>query len=203
MNVLCLDLEGVLIPEIWVAVAKERGLKALEVTTRDIEDYDELMRYRLEVLVSENISYSYLQSVISEIDPLPGAVEFLDWARMHFQVAILSDTYYELAIPLTKKLGQPFLLCHTLVIENNQIVDYKLRQKDPKSKAVRAFQSMSLKVIAAGDSYNDLGMLRSADRGFFFRAPDKIVNQYEFDAAEDYIKLQEKLLSVQKDWIEE
>ena len=200
MNILCLDLEGVLIPEIWLAVADETNLKSLRVTTRDIEDYDELMRYRLDILRSENITYSYLQSVISTIDPLPGASEFLSWARKSFQVAILSDTYYEMGLPLTKKLGEPFLLCHKLVIRNDRVVDYVLRQKDPKSKAVLAFQSLSLKVIAAGDSYNDLGMLRAADKGFFFRAPDNIVNQYDFDAVKDYVSLQAKLLDVQHNW---
>ena len=187
MNVLCLDLEGVLVPEIWQVVAAETNLKSLLVTTRDIENYDELMRYRLDILRSENITYSYLQSVIARIDPLPGAAEFLGWARKYFQVAILSDTYYEIGLPLTKKLGEPFLLCHKLVIRNDRVVDYRLRQKDPKSKAVVAFQSLSLKVIAAGDSYNDTTMLGEADTGYLFRPPDGVKAEFpQYESVTEY-----------------
>ena len=196
MNVLCLDLEGVLVPEIWQAVARETGVEALMLTTRDIADYDELMKHRIDTMRAEGIAYSGIREVIGTLDPLPGAVEFLDWARRTFQVAILSDTFYQFGMPLMEKLGQPLLLCHRLLVEDDRIVGYRMRQADPKTKAVMAFQSLDLPVLAAGDSFNDVGMLTRADAGVFFRAPAAIVSQHGFDAVETYDELGTRLVAL-------
>ena len=187
MNVLCLDLEGVLIPEIWQAVAVSTGVDGLQKTTRDIPVYDDLMSYRLRLLDQNNITLSQIQKDIEKIDPLPGALEFLGWAKERFQVAIISDTFYEFAMPLMAKLGDPMLLCHHLLLEGDKIVGYRLRQNDPKRCSVRAFKSLDLKVVAAGDSFNDVSMLQEADAGFFFKAPEAVVDQYpEFELADNY-----------------
>ncbi len=187
MNVLCLDLEGVLIPEIWQAVADRTGIDELRKTTRDIPVYDDLMRLRLGVLAEHDLPLSLIQSVIDGLDPLPGAPEFLGWARQRFQVAIISDTFYQFAMPLMAKLGWPTLLCHKLVVENDRIVDYRIRQPDPKRHSVRAFQSLNYRVLAAGDSYNDVSMLEEADAGFFFCAPDNVRAEYpQYPHATDY-----------------
>ena len=187
MDVLCLDLEGVLIPEIWIGVAERTGIAELRKTTRDLPVYDELMQMRLGVLHERGIDFATIQSVIAGMDPLPGAADFLDWARARFQVAIISDTFYEFAQPLVAKLGAPLLLCHRLVIENGRIVGYRIRQPDPKRHAVKAFQSLRYTVLAAGDSFNDIPMLEQADGGFFYRAPAAIAAQYpQFPHAEDY-----------------
>lgn len=200
MDVLCLDLEGVLIPEIWLGVAARTGVAALEKTTRDIPVYDDLMRSRLEALAEHDISLSLIEDVISSLDPLPGAADFLDWARTRFQVAIISDTFYQFAMPFMKKLGYPTLLCHNLVIENDRIAGYRIRQPDPKRCSVRAFKSLEYRVFAAGDSYNDLSMLEEADRGFFFCAPDIVRNEFpEYPAAVDYSGLQDLLSDAQSD----
>ena len=191
MNVLCLDLEGVLIPEIWLAVAAETGIEALTRTTRDIPVYDELMQLRLGVLEEHDLPLSLIQRVIESLEPLPGAREFLDWARPRFQVAIISDTFYEFAMPFMAKLGWPTLLCHRLVVEEDRITGYRIRQPDPKRCSVRAFRSLAYKVLAAGDSYNDIAMLDEADAGFFFRAPDNVRAEFPgYPAAEDYSGLQ-------------
>lgn len=171
MDILCLDLEGVLVPEIWQAVARDTGIAALNKTTRDIPVYDDLMRMRLEVLDRHDLRLPTIQGVIAGLAPLPGAVDFMAWARERFQVVVLSDTFYDFAMPLMAKLGYPVLLCHRLVVENERIVDYRLRQEDPKRHAVRAFHAMNYRVLAAGDSFNDLGMLEEADVGIFFDAP--------------------------------
>lgn len=187
MNVLCLDLEGVLIPEIWQAVADRTGIDALRKTTRDIPVYDDLMKLRLGVLAEHDLPLSTIQSVIDQLDPLPGAPEFLGWARQRFQVAIISDTFYQFAMPLMAKLGWPTLLCHRLVVEDDRIVDYRIRQPDPKRHSVRAFQSLNYRVLAAGDSYNDVSMLEEADAGFFFCAPDNVRAEYpQYPHATDY-----------------
>lgn len=191
MDVLCLDLEGVLIPEIWQGVAARTGVDALNKTTRDIPVYDDLMRLRLDALAEHDIPMSLIEDVIGTLDPLPGAAEFLSWARERFQVAIISDTFYQFAMPFMAKLGYPTLLCHKLVVENDQIVDYRIRQPDPKRCSVRAFKSLEYQVFAAGDSYNDISMLEEADAGFFFCAPDNVLKEFpQYQAANDYAGLQ-------------
>ena len=196
MNILCLDLEGVLIPEIWLGVADVTGIEALKKTTRDIPVYDELMQYRMQILRDHDIRLSTIQGVISQLEPLPGAAEFIGWARKHFQVAIVSDTFYEFGLPMMEKLGHPLLLCHRLEIEDDRITNYVLRQDDPKRHTVEAFQALQYEVTAAGDSFNDISMLAAAERGFFFRAPPHIVSEYpQFPATEDYAGLRELLLN--------
>lgn len=191
MNVLCLDLEGVLIPEVWQAVAAETGIEALRKTTRDIPIYDELMQMRLGVLEQHDLPLSLIQRVIDGLAPLPGAEDFLAWARPRFQVVIISDTFYQFALPFMAKLGWPTLLCHKLVVHGDRIVGYRIRQPDPKRCSVRAFKSLEYKVLAAGDSYNDISMLEEADRGFFFCAPDNVRSEFpQYRAAEDYQGLQ-------------
>jgi phosphoserine / homoserine phosphotransferase len=187
VDILCLDLEGVLIPEIWIGVAERTGIDALRKTTRDIPVYDDLMRLRLAVLAEHEVGLGTIDDVIGALDPLPGAVEFLDWARRRFQVAIISDTFYEFAMPLMRKLGSPMLLCHRLETNGDRITGYRLRQPDPKRHAVRAFKALHYRVWAAGDSFNDIPMLEEADRAFLFNAPDNIVAQYpQFPRAAGY-----------------
>ena len=194
MKVLCLDLEGVLIPEIWQAVAARAGLDALNKTTRDIPDYDELMRFRMGVLGEHDLSFSMIREVIDGMAPLHGAREFLDWARLRFQVAIVSDTFYEFAMPLMAKLGWPTLLCHRAEIEADRLIGYRLRQPDPKRSVVRAFKSLNMTVVAAGDSYNDVPMLTEADAGFFYRAPANVRAEFpQFPAADTYTALKRAL----------
>ena len=178
MDVLCLDLEGVLVPEVWQAVAGATQVEGLMKTTRDIPVYEDLMNYRLKLLEEHDITLSDVQAQIAKLQPLPGAFEFLQWARLHYQVAIISDTFYEFAAPLMAQLQQPFLLCHKLVVEQDRIVGFKLRQTDPKRCSVRAFKSLDLRVLAAGDSFNDVSMLEEADRGIFFQAPDNVREIY-------------------------
>ncbi len=190
LNVLCLDLEGVLVPEVWLAVAERTGIDALRKTTRDIPVYDDLMRMRLEILEERSLTLGAIQDVIAGLEPLPGAADFLAWARKRFQVAILSDTFYEFGMSLMAKLGDPLLLCHRLRVEGDRIVGYRLRQEDPKRQAVRAFHAMRYHVIAAGDSYNDVAMLEEADVGLFFDAPATVVAQYPaFRAVNGYAEL--------------
>ena len=195
MKLLCLDLEGVLIPEIWLGVADRTGIEALRLTTRDISDYDELMQGRLAVLETHGLTMRDVQAVIQEMNPLPGAAEFMRWARENFQVAILSDTFYEFATPLMGKLDQPFLLCHRLeVADDGRITGYRLRQPDPKRAAVKAFHDLRYTVLAAGDSFNDTAMLEEADEGFFFSAPQNVRDAFpQFDAADTYDELKIRL----------
>ena len=191
MKVLCLDLEGVLIPEIWQAVADHTGIEELQKTTRDIPVYTDLMDLRLKVLNSYGINIATIQNVIQQLEPLPGANKFLDWARLNYQVAIISDTFYEFADPLMQKLNRPLLLCHKLVIKNEAIIGYKIRQPDPKRMAVKAFKSLEYEVFAAGDSYNDVSMLDEADHGFFFQAPEKVLVDYpQYPLVSSYEDLQ-------------
>lgn len=192
MQIACLDLEGVLVPEIWIGVAERTGVEALRRTTRDEPDYDVLMRYRLEILEREGIGLDEIQSVIAELGPLPGARAFLDELRERMQVVILSDTFYQFASPLMRQLGWPTLFCHRLVIEGGRIADYRLRMPDQKRRAVEAFQGLRFRVIAAGDSYNDTSMLRAADAGILFRPPDNVVAEFpEFPVTRDYDELRE------------
>jgi phosphoserine/homoserine phosphotransferase len=187
----CLDLEGVLIPEIWINVAKKTGVKALEITTRDEPDYDKLMRYRLAILKKEGIKLRDIQAVIKRMSPLPGAKAFLKKLQEKYQVIILSDTYYEFAGPMMKKLGNPTLFCNCLSSDKKGfIANYHLRQKNGKKEAVRGIKSLGFKVVAAGDSYNDIAMLRTADRGILFRPPPKIVRQFpQFPVTKTYKEL--------------
>ena len=179
MVVTCLDLEGVLVPEIWIALAKKTGIEKLRLTTRDIPDYDELMRGRLKILDENNLKLADIQEVIGGIAPLPGAKEFLSWLESEFQVIILSDTFSQFAGPLMEQLGHPTLFCHDLVVdEAGRIANYRLRIPDAKTKAVSALKGLNLKVIAAGDSYNDTGMLKEADVGILFRAPENVVKEF-------------------------
>jgi phosphoserine / homoserine phosphotransferase len=179
MNIACLDFEGVLVPEIWVGLAERTGIDALRATTREIPDYDELMRQRLRLMREHRLGLRDIQAAADELQPLPGAQEFLSWLRTEFQVAIVSDTFYELAAPLIRKLNFPMLLCHRLEVDaSQQITSYKLRQTDPKRQTVRAFKAMNYKVVATGDSYNDVPMLTEADRGWFFCPPDNVCRDH-------------------------
>lgn len=199
LDILCLDLEGVLVPEVWQAVAKETQIPELLKTTRDIPNYDDLMNYRLGIIDQHDITLSQIQAEIAKLAPLPGAADFLLWARQHFQVAIISDTFYEFAAPLMAQLNEPFLLCHKLQVSNDRITGYRLRQPDPKRCSVRAFKSLELNVIAAGDSFNDVSMLEEADAGIFFQAPDNVREQFpQYPLANDYGELQSLILEAQK-----
>ena len=194
MDILCLDLEGVLVPEIWLSVAERTGIAELKRTTRDVPVYDDLMRYRMDVLERNDLKLSTIREVIGGLDPLPGAADFLRWARSNFQVAILSDTFYEFGMALMAKLDHPMLLCHRLTVQNDRIVGYRLRQDDPKRQAVRAFHSLNYRVLAAGDSFNDTGMLDEADAGVFFNAPANVVAEFpQFDAVDSYGALAARL----------
>ena len=179
MQLVCLDLEGVLVPEIWIEFSRRSGIPALSRTTRDEPDYDTLMTYRLKLLKQHKLGLPDIQKVIAEMGPMAGAKEFLDALRRDFQVIILSDTFYEFAMPLMGQLGMPALFCHKLVIDEAGFVrDYRLRQPDQKRHAVNALKSLNYQVIAAGDSYNDTGMLGAADAGFFIHPPETIVAQF-------------------------
>ncbi len=190
MRLACLDMEGVLVPEIWINVARRTGIEELNRTTRDEPDYDKLMRYRIDVMERHGVTLSTIQSVIAEMGPLPGAPEFLDALRRDYQVVILSDTFYQFGMPLMPALGMPTLFCHDLVVEDDRIVGYKLRQADSKTEAVRAFQSLSFTCIATGDSYNDTGMLSQAHAGILFRPPANVIAEFpQFPVATDYVQL--------------
>jgi len=196
MELACLDLEGVLIPEIWIAFAEETGIEALKATTRDIPDYDVLMKQRLAILDQHGLTLPQIQATISRLRPLEGAAEFVDWLRERFQVVILSDTFYEFAAPLMKQLGFPTLLCHRLEVDDQgRITDYRLRQSDPKRQSVRAFQLLNYRVIAAGDSYNDTSMLAQAEAGILFRAPENVIAEFpQFPAVDSYDALKKAFI---------
>ena len=177
-SIVCLDMEGVLIPEIWIEFAKETGIKELRLTTKDEPDYDKLMKMRIRLLKEHNYGIKAIQKVIDKVEPYEGAKEFLDELRSFTQVIILSDTYREFGLPVMKKLGYPTLFCHELEIaDNGEIIDYKLRKNGTKLETVKALQSIGFETIAAGDSYNDLGMIRASKAGFLFRSPEKIKNE--------------------------
>ena len=176
MEIVCLDLEGVLVPEIWIAFAEKTGITELKRTTRDEPDYSKLMAWRMDILREHSLTLTDIQNTISEIKPLEGAKEFLDKLRAMTQVVILSDTFREFASPLMKQLGWPTILCNSLVVdENNMLSDMVLRQTDGKRKAIEGFRSMGFRTFAAGDSYNDLTMIHTADKGCLFRAPERIL----------------------------
>lgn len=196
MNIVCLDMEGVLVPEIWIAFAEEAGIPELKRTTRDEPDYDKLMNYRLDILREHGLGLKDVQATIGKIDPLPGAKEFLDELRSITQVIILSDTFLQFAQPLMKKLGYPTLFCNELVIgENGMIDDFRMRCEKSKLTTVWGLQSIGFETIAAGDSFNDLGMIQASKAGFLFKSPESIQTEYpdvpayeEFDELLDAIK---------------
>ena len=191
MEIACLDLEGVLVPEIWIGFAEKTGIDELAATTRDIPDYDVLMKQRLTLLDQHGLGLPDIQEVISTMAPMPGAKEFIDWLKERFQIIILSDTFYEFSQPLMRQLDFPTLFCHRLVAdENGRIVDYKLRQKDPKRQSVKALHGLNFRVIASGDSYNDTTMLEEADAGILFRAPANVIEEFpQYPAVESYEEL--------------
>jgi len=191
MHIVCLDLEGVLIPEIWIAFARETGIAGFMRTTRDEPDYDKLMHYRLDLLAQHGLKLPDIQAVIARLKPLDGAKDFLDTLRTRYQVVILSDTFYEFADPLMVQLGRPTLFCHKLETDaEGRVTGYRLRQADPKRHAVQAFQALNFKVMAAGDSFNDTAMLGAANAGFFIHPPENIVAQFpQFKVHRDYPSL--------------
>jgi phosphoserine phosphatase/homoserine phosphotransferase bifunctional protein len=194
-SIVCLDLEGVLIPEIWIEFAEETGIEELRLTTKDEPDYDKLMKRRLQILKENNYGINEIQKVIERVEPYKGAKKFLDELRTFTQVLILSDTYKEFGLPVMKKLGNPTLFCHELEIaENGEIKDYKLRKNGTKLETVKALQSVGFETIAAGDSYNDLGMIKASKAGFLFRSPDRIKNEnQDVQTVESYEELLEEI----------
>lgn len=195
MNIVTLDLEGVLVPEIWIAFAEASGIPELKLTTRDEPDYDKLMRYRLKILSERGVRLGDIERVISSIEPLGGAREFIEWLTSRCRTIILSDTFEQFAKPLMKKLGYPPLFCHELVIgAEGEIVNYSLRMRDQKRAAVEAFKNLNFKVISAGDSYNDLSMLRAADRAVLYRPTEKFAAENsDLSVARNYEELKKAL----------
>lgn len=191
MNIVCLDLEGVLVPEIWIAFAEETGIPELKKTTRDEPDYDKLMNYRLKILKEHGLGLKEIQETIAKIDPMPGAKEFLDELRSITQVIIISDTFTQFASPLMKKLGMPTIFCNTLeVAENGEITGFKMRCEKSKLTTVKALQSIGYDTIASGDSHNDLGMIEASKSGFLFRSTEQIKKDYpQYPAFEEYDEL--------------
>jgi phosphoserine/homoserine phosphotransferase len=196
MFVVCSDLEGVFVPEVWINVAEKTGIPELRLTTRDVPDYNVLMRSRIKILEEKGLKLKDIQEVIAQIRPLEGAIEFIAWLKERTQFIVVSDTFIQFAEPLMKQLGRPTLFCHSLVIdEENRIVDYNLRQKDPKRKTVEALQGLQYQVIAMGDSYNDINMLQQAEVGILFRPPVNVVKDYpELPVVQDYEELKKILV---------
>jgi len=191
MHIVCSDLEGVWVPEVWINVAKRTGIEALKLTTRDIKDYDELMHYRLKILDEKNLRLKDIQEVIATIKPLDGAMDMINWIKSVSRFIVVSDTFVEFADPLMHQLEYPTLFCHSLEVdEENRIIGYKLRQKDPKRMVIKALQSMNYEVIAFGDSYNDISMLQQADKAFLYRPPQNVAGDYpEFPVITDYVEM--------------
>ena len=196
MEIVCLDLEGVLVPEIWLGVADISGIDELKVTTREIPDYDQLMKRRLKIMSENDLGLSVIQKVVNGLKPLEGAKEFLEWLNTGFQVVILSDTFYEFSKPLTRQLEWPTLFCHRLETnESGEIVNYHLRMRDHKREAVKAFKALNFKVYAVGDSYNDVSMLMEADVGIFFRASTNVIQKFpELPVTTEYNQLKKALI---------
>ena len=191
MDIVFLDMEGVLVPEIWIEFAEKTGIEALKATTRDIPDYDVLMKQRLAILAENKLKLRDIQEVIATLSPLEGAVDFLDSLREQYQLVILSDTFYEFAKPLVEQMKWPTIFCHKLVVQpDGAVTDYKIRQKDPKRMSVRALQSLNFSVFAAGDSYNDTTMLEEADAGFLFRSPANVIEEFpQYRVTNEYSEL--------------
>jgi len=198
MYIVCSDLEGVFIPEIWINVAEKTGISELRLTTRDISDYDVLMKKRLQILKENHLKLSDIQAVIDTMNPLEGALEFLNWLRSITQVIVVSDTFKEFAGPMMKKLGWPTLFCHSLTIDaGGMIASYDLRQQRAKEKTTLAMKSLNYQVIAMGDSYNDIAMLKAADRGLLFRPPENVIREFpEFPVTHDYDSLKELIQAI-------
>ena len=195
MEYLCLDLEGVLIPEIWSEVAKQTGEDEFNLTTQNIRDYSELMDMRMNLVNSMNISMSDLNNLVDKMEPFEGAKEFLDWARDNFQVTIVSDSFYELAWPLIRKLGTPNMVCHHLDVDKDKLKGYKLRQNENKKIVIQTLQSLKYEVFASGDSYNDIQMLKEADFGVFFQAPKHIRDEFpDIGSVKSHQELKEALI---------
>jgi len=196
----CLDLEGVLLPEIWIKFAEKTGIDELKLTTRDIPNYSTLMQKRLQILQAHDLKLNDIQDVIDTLEPLAGAKDFLFWLKTEFQVIILSDTFYEFSWPLMKQLDYPTLFCHKLVVDNKgSIVDFHLRQEDQKTKAVKALQGLNFKVISAGDSYNDIGMLQQADSGILFCPPESVKKEFpQYPIANNYKDFRDLLISARQ-----
>lgn len=195
MYTICSDLEGVWVPEVWINVAQKTGIEDLKLTTRDIKDYDELMAHRLKILKKHKLTLTDIQEVIASIRPLEGALETIKWLQAVSRFIVVSDTFVEFADPLMKQLDYPTLFCHSLTVDKqNNIIDYNLRQKDPKKKVVQALQSLKYKVIAFGDSYNDITMLQEAEVGILFKPPQNVIADYpEFPVCMDYDELKTEL----------
>lgn len=198
MLIACLDLEGVLFPEVWINVAEKTGITELKLTTRDISDYDELMGIRLKIIAEKNLKLRDIQNTIDTMDPLPGALEFLDWLRDTCQVIILSDTFEAFARPIMKKLKMPAIFCHHIGVDENDVINsYQLRIPDAKTRAIDAFRSLNFSTLAVGDSFNDLGMLQRADHGIFFKPPAEIAARYsKIPVAQDYDTLKAMILKL-------
>lgn len=196
MEIVCLDMEGTLTPEIWERVAANTGIQELGQTTRDIPSYEKLMDMRLEIMSKRGIKLSDVQNAAASLELLPGALDFVNNLRKNFQVVILSDTFHDIAKPLMQKLGFPFLLCHTLEVKNDQIISYKLRHSKAKHQAITFFKEMGYRCFAAGDSHNDIQMFEIADKGFFVNAPIKISSLHpEIDSFDSYNDLEEAILA--------
>ena len=198
MKILVADLEGVFLPEIWINVAKKTGIEELRLTTRDISDYNVLMKKRLSLLKENNLKIQDIQNVIATLEPLEGALDILNWIREHTQIIMLSDTFEEFAKPLIAKLNYPLLLCHSLTIDKKgNITDYILRIENQKKEAVKALKAMNYHVIAFGDSYNDIGMIQEADQGFFFCPPDSVLNDFpDIPVTGNYTELKTMIASL-------
>ncbi len=195
MHIVCSDLEGVFVPEIWINVSKKTGIEELKLTTRDISDYDVLMKKRLGILKEHGLKLKDIQDVIATMDPLPGALEFINWMRARTQVIVVSDTFVQFAGPLMEKLGYPTLFCNTLEIAgDNSVAGYRLRQKDGKKKTVQALKTLNYQIVAMGDSYNDITMIQEADKGVLFRPPQNVIDDYpDLPVTESYEQVQEIL----------
>ncbi len=198
MYIVCSDLEGVFVPEIWVNVSLQTGIEELKLTTRDISDYNVLMKGRLELLKKNNLTLHDIQNVISLLSPLPGALEFIEWIRSFSQLILVSDTFIEFADPLIDQLERPTLLCHNLTVDSEgMITDYNLRQKDAKMKVVQALQGLNYKVIAIGDSYNDISMLRKAEHGILFNPPQNVIDEHgDLAIVNSYADLKERIIQI-------
>jgi phosphoserine / homoserine phosphotransferase len=198
MYIVCCDLEGVWVPEVWINVAKKTGIDELKLTTRDIRDYDELMQYRLKILKQHNLKLRDIQNVIATIEPLEGALEMMEWLKQQAPLIVVSDTFEQFADPLMAQLNRPTLLCHTLSVDpDNNIIAYNLRQADPKRQVVKALKSLTYKVIAFGDSYNDVTMLQEADYGILYRPPQNVIDDYpNFPVINNYMDLKSHIQQI-------